>query len=153
MYPWEGNGWCLLSSSRYRATEGRKGVGLISVHVSRRGYQGQIAVVVMHRLDQLPLVVRLPLENDLSWIVLVDEIYRACLFGEREKIIETRARFRSLLNTGRGNWQLVDTRENCTRFGESSVSSPILMKFEIFSGYLIFVHCLKRNENFEICAN
>lgn len=51
----------------------------MSVHVSRRGYQGQIVVVVMHQLDQLPLVVRLPLENDLSWIVLLDEIYRACL--------------------------------------------------------------------------
>lgn len=24
MYPWEGNGWCLLSSSRYREIEGKE---------------------------------------------------------------------------------------------------------------------------------
>lgn len=72
-------GRCPLSSPRNEQRGDLCSIGLMSVHVSRRGYQGQIVVVVMHRLDQLPLVVRLPLENDLSWIVLLDEIYRACL--------------------------------------------------------------------------
>lgn len=74
----------------------------------------------MHRLDQLPLVVRLPLENDLSWIVLADEIYRACLC--RIIGIETRARFRSLLNTETGEGELAARQHvNYIHFGDYSI--------------------------------
>lgn len=118
----------------------------------------------MHRLDQLPLVVRLPLENDLSWIVLADEIYRACLC----RIIgwiETRARFRSLLNTETGEGELAARQHACELYtfwglfylsprrfwwnSEWTISSG----FNFLADYLIFEIPVFVSFGFEICVS
>lgn len=89
-------------------------------------------------VDQLPLVVRLPVENDLSWIVLADEIYRA----EREKIITggSRKRVLSIKHETLGNWQLVKARANYTFWGKSCYPMKWTIFSVAFSSILFTIH-------------